>query len=418
MVLGLVADDALGLTPLAFLAAGHLLRADDGHLRRGQLAAPGARRRIDVRPLRVRRALELHRRLGDPARLPDRDGDRRRRRSRTTCRSSGGSSTRASPRWRSRPSRSPMWPPRTCAGWAPTGSAWSCACRWSGSCCCSWCRGSRWPRTGTRARSPTPSSWARCRAWDQLLFATVVAGVALVGVEAASGLAGEVRVGRRGLRRVVGLTSITALVLFVCVSVAALMAAPGRRRPHGAGRPLRGGAGARRGVQFDPSWLKDAARAVVGVTVAASLIVAMNGQMLGIARLAYSLATNRQIPSLAGRLHEQRGTPYIAITLAAVIAFGLAIPHDLEFLAGIFAFGAMVTFSIAHVSVIVLRYRESGRRARSACRCRSRPGAARCRCRPCWARCSRSWPGSACWSCTRARASSAAPGWRSGSRCT
>ena len=44
-----------------------------------------------------------------------------------------------------------------------------------------------------------------------------------------------------------------------------------------------------------------------------------------------------------------------------MIAFGLAIPHDLEFLAGIFAFGAMVTFAIAHVSVIVLRYRESGR---------------------------------------------------------
>ncbi|MEA2418836.1 MAG: basic amino acid/polyamine antiporter, family, partial [Thermoleophilaceae bacterium] len=62
--------------------------------------------------------------------------------------------------------------------------------------------------------------------WDELLFATVVAGVALVGVEAASGLAGEVRVGRRGLRRVVGLTSITALVLFVCVSTAALMAVP------------------------------------------------------------------------------------------------------------------------------------------------------------------------------------------------
>ena len=35
------------------------------------------------------------------------------------------------------------------------------------------------------------------------------------------------------------------------------------------------------------------------------LIVAMNSQMLGIARLAYSLATNRQIPSAAGRLHER-----------------------------------------------------------------------------------------------------------------
>jgi APA family basic amino acid/polyamine antiporter len=197
--------------------------------------------------------------------------------------------------------------------------------------------------------------------WDKLLFATVVAGVALIGVEAASGLAGEVRVGRRGLRRVVGLTAVAALVLFACVSVAALMTLPvvGGHTPLGdrySGAPVLGVVS-----QFHPSWLKDMARATVGVTVAATLLVFMNGQMLGIARLAYSLATNRQIPSLAGRLHERRGTPYIAIILASVIALGLAIPHDLEFLAGIFAFGAMVTFSIAHLSVIVLRYRESGR---------------------------------------------------------
>jgi APA family basic amino acid/polyamine antiporter len=197
--------------------------------------------------------------------------------------------------------------------------------------------------------------------WDKLLFATVVAGVALIGVEAASGLAGEVRVGRRGLRRVVVLTSIAALVLFVSVSVAALMTLPvvGGSTPLGdqyAGAPVLGVVS-----QFHPAWLHDAARLIVGLIVAATLIVAMNGQMLGIARLAYSLATNRQIPSLAGRLHERRGTPYVAIIVAALLAFGLAVPHDLEFLAGIFAFGAMVTFSIAHVSVIVLRYRESGR---------------------------------------------------------
>ena len=49
----------------------------------------------------------------------------------------------------------------------------------------------------------------------------VVASVALMGVEAASGLAGEVRVGRRGLRRVVIATAGVALVLFVAVSAAA-----------------------------------------------------------------------------------------------------------------------------------------------------------------------------------------------------
>jgi APA family basic amino acid/polyamine antiporter len=197
--------------------------------------------------------------------------------------------------------------------------------------------------------------------WDQLLFATVVAGVALVGVEAASGLAGEVRVGRRGLRRVVGLTAVTALVLFVCVSTAALMTLPvvGGETPLGgrySGAPVLGVVS-----QFHPSWLKDAARVAVGSVGAATLLVAMNGQMLGIARLSYSLATNRQIPSAAGRLHERRGTPYIAITVAAGLAFLLAIPHDIDFLAGIFAFGAMLTFAIAHLSVIVLRYRESDR---------------------------------------------------------
>ncbi len=197
--------------------------------------------------------------------------------------------------------------------------------------------------------------------WDQLLFAIVVAGVALVGVEAASGLAGEVRVGRRGLRRVVGVTASTALVLFVVVSVAALMTLPvvGGETPLGdrfAEAPVLGVAS-----QFDPQWLRDVSRVVVGGVGAAILIVAMNSQMLGIARLAYSLATNRQIPSAAGRLHERQGTPYIAITLAAGIAFLLAVPHDIDFLVGIFAFGAMLTFAIAHVSVIVLRFREPDR---------------------------------------------------------
>ena len=113
----------------------------------------------------------------------------------------------------------------------------------------------------------------------------------------------------------------------------------------------------------------------------------MNGQMLGLSRLAYSLATNRQIPSAVGPPAPAPGTPYVAITLAAVIAFAARVPHDMDFLAGIFAFGAMITFAIAHLSVIALRFREAGRPSafrRAAlvpvpraerCRCRRRSGA-------------------------------------------
>jgi basic amino acid/polyamine antiporter, APA family len=197
--------------------------------------------------------------------------------------------------------------------------------------------------------------------WADVIFATVVASVAIIGVEAASGLAGEVRVGRRGLRRVVLACAGVALILYFAVSAAALMA-----------QPVQDGATPLGGVYieapvlgmvsgFDPSWLMDASRYLVAATAAAMLLVAMNGQMLGLSRLSYSLATNRQIPSSAGRLDERRGTPYIAISLAAALAFLLTIPHDLEFLAGIFAFGAMLTISLAHLSVIVLRFREPDR---------------------------------------------------------
>jgi APA family basic amino acid/polyamine antiporter len=197
--------------------------------------------------------------------------------------------------------------------------------------------------------------------WDDLIFATGIATVAAIGVEAASGLAGEVRVGRRGLRRVVIASVGAAVLLFVLVSVAALMATPvvGTRTALG-DRYLEAPVLAIVS-SYEPGFLLDAGRYVVGATAAALLLVAMNGQMLGLARLAYSLATNRQIPSAVGRLHRRRGTPYVTISIAALIAFALAVPHDLDFLAGVFAFGAMIAFSIAHLAVIRLRFRERDR---------------------------------------------------------
>jgi len=197
--------------------------------------------------------------------------------------------------------------------------------------------------------------------WEDLIFALGIASVVAIGVEAASGLAGEIRVGRRGLRRVVIASVLAAIGLFVLVSVAGLMATPvvGTRTALG-DRFLEAPVLAIPS-SYEPGPLLDVSRYAVGATAAALLLVAMNGQMLGLARLAYSLATNRQIPSAVGRLHRRRGTPYITIAIAALIAFALALPHDLDFLAGVFAFGAMIAFSLAHLSVIALRFRESDR---------------------------------------------------------
>src|SRR3712207_7689893 len=44
----------------------------------------------------------------------------------------------------------------------------------------------------------------------------------------------------------------------------------------------------------------------VGLVGALLLLAAVNGTMVGLSRVTYSLATNRQIPSLLGRLHPER----------------------------------------------------------------------------------------------------------------
>jgi basic amino acid/polyamine antiporter, APA family len=197
--------------------------------------------------------------------------------------------------------------------------------------------------------------------WADAFFAVGVATVAAIGIEAASGLAGEVRVGRRGLRRFAIAGTGVSFLLVIAVSVAALMALPvvdGQTALAGQylEAPMLGMAAA-----LDPEWLSDAARYTIAAAAVTLLLVAMNGQMLGLARLGYSLATNRQIPSQAGRLHRTRGTPFVVIAVAGLIAFGLALTDDVVFLAGVFAFGAMVTFALAHMSVLVLRFREADR---------------------------------------------------------
>ena len=98
------------------------------------------------------------------------------------------------------------------------------------------------------------------------------------------------------------------------------------------------------------------------VAAAATLIAAANSAMLGLSRLAYSLSRNRQIPSALGRLHPTRSTPFVLIVhRGAASPPRWSLPDDLDFLVGIYAFGALLAFTIAHLSIIALRFREPDR---------------------------------------------------------
>jgi APA family basic amino acid/polyamine antiporter len=204
-----------------------------------------------------------------------------------------------------------------------------------------------------------PISLGESPTWATVFALVIAASAASTGLDASSGLAGEVAIGRRGLKRLVAARIGTVLVLYVGISLVALAALPvsgGRTELGDASEdaPLLGVVTALTSGSALP-------RYVVGGVGALVLIAAANAAMLGLARLGYSLATNRQIPSAIGRLHRRRSTPWVVIVLAAVMALALVLPGDLDFLIGIYAFGAMLALTIAHLSVCVLRYREPDR---------------------------------------------------------
>lgn len=194
--------------------------------------------------------------------------------------------------------------------------------------------------------------------WDDLIFGLVVATVALTGIEAASGFAGDVQAATVELRRLVMVGTLVVLVVFVGISALSVMAVPVKGTTTALGStyveaPVLGIVS-----QFDPHWVETLFRWVIAVVASLALFQAANTSMLGLSRLSYSLATNGQIPAGLGKLHRDHATPYVAIMIASVLAFALVLSNDIDFLAGIFAFGAMLAFALAHLSIVVLRFRE------------------------------------------------------------
>jgi len=199
-----------------------------------------------------------------------------------------------------------------------------------------------------------------------IVYAGVVAMLAYAGIEAASDLAPDIDVPRRDLKRIASLGAIAVPLVYAGMAAIALMAVPVVAGPQGPETAL-GSTFVEDPVlgvvsSFQPTWVADSMRWMVALIAAPVLFWAATTSMLGVSRHIYTLAINRQIPSWLGKLEKRQATPYVAITICGLIALGLVLPTDVKLLAGIYAFGATLAITIAHLSIIRLRVRDPDRR--------------------------------------------------------
>jgi basic amino acid/polyamine antiporter, APA family len=198
------------------------------------------------------------------------------------------------------------------------------------------------------------------------LIAIPIGMIAFTGIETISNMAEEAREFGSTIPRAMSGVVVAVIAVYAALPAVALSAMPVEN-----GETLLGLTEEEGGFAGDPvlgivknielGALQSAAEIYVGVLAATILFIATNAGIIGVSRLTYSMGQYRQLPERVRVLHPHFRTPYIAIIVFCLLACVTLLPGQEEFLGTIYAFGAMLSFTLAHLAVIALRIKEPDR---------------------------------------------------------
>jgi APA family basic amino acid/polyamine antiporter len=210
--------------------------------------------------------------------------------------------------------------------------------------------------------------WGTAPTWSQFFIAIPVGMIAYTGIETVSNLAEETRDPVKNIPRSIGLVAVAVFAIYFTLPLIALSALPvhlidGKETTLLALTPEDGG------FQNDPvlgvvehlgisGTSLDALKIYVGILAATILFIATNAGIIGASRITYSMATYRQLPEVFRRLHPRYKTPWLSlIVFGGFVSILVLLPGQTEFLGTMYSFGAMLSFTVAHASIVQLRRR-------------------------------------------------------------
>ena len=202
--------------------------------------------------------------------------------------------------------------------------------------------------------------------WNDFLIAVPVGMVAFTGIDTISNMAEEARDYGTTIPRAMRGVVVAVMTISLTLPAVALSAMPVEggetllsKSPEDGGyadNPILGVV-----KNLGLGSFESAAEIYVGILAATILLVATNAGLIGLSRLSYSMGQYRQLPEALRQLHPRFKTPYVAIIVFSLVACAIMLPGQAELLGTIYAFGAMLAFTVAHASVIRLRYTEPDR---------------------------------------------------------
>jgi len=217
--------------------------------------------------------------------------------------------------------------------------------------------------------------WGIAPTWANFFLAIPIAMIAYTGIETVSNLAEEARDPPRDIPRSISWVAAAVFAIYFTLPLIALSALPvehvGGKYVTRLGLPPDKG-----GFANDPVLglvehlglhgpVLSSAKIYVGILAATILFIATNAGVIGASRITYAMASHRQIPEIFRRLHPRFKTPWLSLLVfGGIISTAVLLPGKTTFLGDMYAFGAMLSFTIAHASIIALRVKRRGRETR------------------------------------------------------
>jgi basic amino acid/polyamine antiporter, APA family len=208
--------------------------------------------------------------------------------------------------------------------------------------------------------------WGVAPTWGQFFLAIPIAMIAYTGIETVSNLAEEARDPPRDIPRSITWVAGAVFAIYFTLPLIALSGLPVERTANGY-QTLLGVGPDQGGFRNDPvlgivehlglhGQVLQASKIYVGILAATILLIATNAGVIGASRITYAMASYRQLPEVFRRLHPKFKTPWLSLLVfAGLLSIVVLLPGRTDFLGNMYAFGAMLSFTIAHVSVIALR---------------------------------------------------------------
>ncbi len=200
--------------------------------------------------------------------------------------------------------------------------------------------------------------------WKNFLIAIPVGMIAYTGIETISNMAEEAKDETKTIPKAINRVVIAVFAIYAALPAVALSALPVRCVGNHC-QTLLGVSEEKGGYAGDPVLgivkhlhlgpLQHVGEIYVGLLAATILFIATNAGIIGVSRLVYSMGLHRQVPGVLRQLHPRFRTPWIGIIVFGGVACLTLIPGQANFLGNMYAFGAMLSFTIAHLAVIRLR---------------------------------------------------------------